>query len=82
MIHDIRVYQKDFERVLSGKQKWILALDDRDYRKSDILRIKEYNYENGSYTGRELSREVIALSESLNTKGLSDGYIIMSIRKY
>ena len=76
-IHELKIYPEFFELVLQGKKKFELRKDDRGFAEGDYILLKEFNPEDGSFTGRE--RKYIISYILRDFIGLTSGYVIMSI---
>ena len=77
MEHELKIYPKYFEDVISGKKKFEIRKNDRKYRVGDILKLKEWD--NIKYSGREARAEVIYLIDD-KFAGIQPGYVVMGIR--
>jgi len=77
MVHELKILPEYFEAVASGKKKFEVRYDDRDYQTGDELILHEINrgYE-GSYTGRCIRVSVTYVYRGDYCKR---GYCIMSI---
>lgn len=76
MEHELKIYPKYFEDVISGKKKFEIRKNDRKYRVGDILILKEWD--NIKYSGREARAEVIYLIDD-KFAGIQPGYVVMGI---
>lgn len=77
MEHELKIYPKYFEAVISGKKKFEIRKNDRKYRVGDILILKEWD--NIEYSGREARAEVIYLIDD-KFVGIQPGYVVMGIK--
>lgn len=76
MEHELKIYPKYFEDVISGKKKFEIRKNDRKFRVGDILILKEWD--NIKYSGREARAEVIYLIDD-KFAGIQPGYVVMGI---
>lgn len=76
MEHELKIYPKYFEDVLSGKKKFEIRKDDRKFRIGDVLVLKEWD--NIKYSGREAKAKVIYLIDD-KFVGIQPGYVVMGI---
>lgn len=65
-----------FEEILNERKSWEVRMNDRDYRRHDLLVLREWTPENG-YSGREISRAVVRVV-SLDSIGLK-GWVHMDL---
>lgn len=76
MIHELKVLPEYFNQVASHNKNFELRKDDRDYRVGDWILLKEFD--NGSYTGREVGCFAITyILRDCPQYGLMDGYCIL-----
>ena len=79
MIHELKVWTEYFDLILSGKKKFELRKNDRDFKTGDILFLRDYDPIKGLYTGRCTNKYITyVLNDALNF-GLIDGYVILSL---
>ena len=75
-IHELKILPEYYSAVVSGKKRFELRKNDRDFRAGDILRLEEWD--GHEYTGR--ATDVMVLYILLEYAGaLAPGYCIMSI---
>lgn len=79
MIHELKTLPEYFEAVFMGYKTFEIRNNDRDFKKGDILILKEWNPKTEQYTGRELARTVTYVFEG-GSFGLEKGFVIMSIQ--
>lgn len=70
--HDLKIYSRHFEDMLSGKKKAEQRVNDRDFQVGDTLLLREVTESELRYTGRKLYVTITHI-----TRG--DGYDILSI---
>ncbi|MDU7031650.1 DUF3850 domain-containing protein [uncultured Robinsoniella sp.] len=76
MEHELKIYPKYFEDVISGKKKFEIRKNDRKYCVGDVLLLKEWD--NIKYSGKEVKAEVIYLLDD-KFIGIQPGYVVMGI---
>ena len=76
MEHELKIYPKYFEDVLSGKKKFEIREDDRRFCIGDVLILKEWD--NIKYSGREIKAKVSYLIDD-KFVGIQPGYVVMGI---
>lgn len=77
-IHELKINPKYFDDVKSGRKRFEIRKDDRDYKVGDLIILKEY--ENGHYTGREIKCLTIRyILRDAAEYGLMDGYCILGL---
>lgn len=76
-IHDLKTWPEPF-RAVGRKQKTAeFRLNDRYFKKGDLLNLREWNPDTKLYTGYSLLVEVKHILQS--GFGIPDGYCVMSI---
>ena len=76
MEHELKIYPKYFEDVLSRKKKFEIREDDRRFCIGDVLILKEWD--DIKYSGREIKAKVIYLIDD-KFVGIQPGYVVMGI---
>ena len=79
MIHQLKIQDKYFEKIISNKKTFELRKDDRGYRVGDYLGLNEATLKNGEW--KETGRFVLVKVEGILDEfvGIEEGYVIMSI---
>ena len=75
-IHSLKILPEYFQAILSGKKKFEIRKNDRDYKAGDILLLNEWNGE--KFTGNTLSKKVTYIL-GCESGYVLDGYVVMSI---
>ena len=78
MVHELKVLPRYYEKVVSGKKRFELRKDDRNFKVGDLIRLQEYDRD---YTGKDCLVEIIYKLDGGNY-GLEKGYCILSIEPY
>ena len=73
--HDIKLSANFWTDLVSGKKKFELRKNDRDYRVNDKLLMREHK--NGEPTGRTILADITYMLEDYT--GLTEGYAILGI---
>lgn len=76
MIHELKIFSKYFNAILSRKKTFEVRFDDRNYKENDELLLREIDEINCDYTGREVCVKVTYV---LRGDYCKHGYCIMSI---
>jgi hypothetical protein len=84
MIHELKSWPTFFEAIRRTIKRHELRRNDRDYRVGDILKLREYDPENDTYTGREQVATVTYITSvdspcAFSEQGLQPGFCILSI---
>lgn len=72
--HDLKILPKYFTDVISGKKKFELRLNDRDFQVGDIFIMREWY---GGYTGKYFINSIGYVLKDCPEYGLKDGYCII-----
>ena len=75
MQHELKILPQYFEAVVSGKKKFELRKNDRDYKVGDILMLREWDKD---YTGNFVKVKVEYILQDCPEYGLQNGYCILS----
>lgn len=78
MIHELKILPSYFEAVALREKTFEIRRNDRDYHVGDTLLLKEW--ENGDYTGREISRYVNYIHYGDGSFGIPEGIVIMNLK--
>lgn len=79
VIHDIKAWPEFFEALVDGRKNFEIRFNDRAYNVGHKLRIREFIPSpdgGGRYTGREVGRVIIYITNHEQRRG----YIVMGIR--
>lgn len=73
--HDLKIYPRYFDEIVSGKKTWELRKNDRGFAEGDRLRLTRPDGEN-------ITVEVLGVwtKHDLPIVPFPDGYVLMSIR--
>jgi ASC-1-like (ASCH) protein len=58
MIHNLKIENQYFERVLSGEKTFEIRYDDRGYQKDDDIILEEISSDKTGYSGRKIKAKV------------------------
>ncbi len=79
MTHELKTWPEYFTAVANCVKAFELRKDDRNYKKGDVLHLKEWDHIHNCYTGRELKCVVDYILREAEVFGLKPGFVIMSI---
>lgn len=74
MTHELKILPEYFEAVTSGRKRFEIRKNDRDYKVCDRLYLREWNGEN--FTGNSYKAEVTYITDYAQ----KDGYVVLGIR--
>lgn len=78
MVHKLKVKIKDFHEIFMGHKTFIIRNNYRNFNKSDILILKEWDSEMKQYTGRKMARSVTYILK--DHVGLQEGFVAIAIQ--
>lgn len=78
MVHELKILPVFFDAVRTGKKRFELREDDRDFGTGDALILREWKPSEG-YTGREIRTEITYILRDAPEYGLLEGYCILSL---
>lgn len=76
-IHELKILPEYYQAVIDGLQIFEIRYNDRNYRVGDVLVLKEWDGENGMYTGRECKKQVMYITNYAQ----QDGYVVMAFSR-
>lgn len=77
-IHELKTHPLPFSAVIGGLKKHEVRVNDRCFQLGDDLRLREWNPETETYTGRYVVAQITYITEG-GTFGLPPDLIVMSI---
>ena len=77
--HELKILPKWYENVESNKKNFEIRRNDRDFKVGNTLVLQEY--EEGSYTGRQITRKIQYIYQGNGDYGLSEGYCILGLER-
>lgn len=77
MIHEIKILPIYYEKIKSKSKTFELRYNDRYYKLSDYLYLKEYD--NG-FSGRSMLLRITDILYDYQMKGIEKGYCIISFK--
>ena len=76
--HDLKTWPQFFVSLLDGTKTVEIRENDRGFQVGDTLRLREWNPEDGAYTGQEVVRTVTHIVAGI--PWLQPGCVAMSLR--
>jgi hypothetical protein len=76
--HNLKTVAPYFEEVWQVRKSFEVRENDRDFKVGDILCLKEWDYKNKVYTGREVDAEVTYILYDFRDI-IREGYVVMAI---
>lgn len=73
MVHEVKIEPEYFEKVISGLKTFEVRLNDRNYKKGDLLVLREWK--NKVYTGRSVQVNILDVYSGVFCL---EGYCIIS----
>lgn len=77
MIHKLKIEPQYFRQVISGKKKFEIRFNDRNYAVGDSLSLCEYNPVTGRFSGNSALASVTSICDDI--RFVKPGYVVMSI---
>lgn len=78
-VHDLKIWPKPFEAVLSGEKTYEVRKADRPFKVNDILMLMEWDPERKAYTGREVQRRISHITAG-GGWGIPHGLCVLGIQ--
>jgi len=75
LIHDLKTIPTYFQAAWSGVKRFEMRKNDRLYKCGDMVKLREYNLSDGSYSGREVHCRITYI---LRNYGELKDYVIFS----
>lgn len=77
MEHELKIYPKYYEDVISGQKTFEVRINDRKFQVGDILVLKEWD--NIRYSGR-VCNVIITYMIDDKFAGIMPGYVVLGIK--
>lgn len=81
MVHDLKTIQPYFDDIRSGRKKFELRKNDRNYSTGDFLNLWEYIPSEKRKTGEVYTVRIIYILDKFQD-ALKDGWCILGIEMY
>lgn len=78
MIHELKIAPKYFKSVISGEKTFEIRLNDRPFKKGDMLGLNEYDPDRKSYTGESCIAYIDYILD--DPEYCKSGFVVMSIK--
>ena len=75
--HELRTWPESFQAIVSGKKRYEVRPDDRDFEVGDLLVLREWDPTTKTYSGNAVRAEVTYLTRG--QFGVPSGLVVMSI---
>lgn len=79
--HILKTIPPFYDDVFTGKKKFEVRKDDRDFKVGDTLLLREWNPDTEQYTGRQTMFEIGYKLRSDFNFGILPGYCVLSLKK-
>ena len=76
-IHDLKIAPEHFASAQSGEKRAEFRINDRDYSRGDVLRLHEWEPENG-YTGKRVS---VRVTDVTGLTAWVGNYVMLSFQR-
>lgn len=80
-LHSLKTWTEYFEAVVDGRKTFEIRKNDRDFHVGDTLVLRDWDRNEGEYTGRKIEVEVMYITDGGNLGSLAKDHVCMSIRK-
>lgn len=77
-IHELKTWKEYFEEVFMGRKTFEVRKNDRNFKKGDILILKEWDNEKQEYTGRQMARGISYILTG-GQFGVENGFVVMAL---
>lgn len=81
VVHELKTESPWFNAVWREEKPFELRKRDRDFRVGDILKLREYDKDNG-YSGRVVWADILSILDNVPGYGLVAGHCIIGIRPF
>jgi hypothetical protein len=79
IMHELKVWPVYLDAILNGEKPFEIRRHDRDFRVGDVLRLREYDPEEGGY-GKRQSWQTVTYVMPGGRWGVSPDYCVMGLR--
>lgn len=80
MKHELKILPNYFQAVWYDKKNFEVRKHDRDFHVGDTLVLREW--ENGQYTGSEVSKDISYILTADEFEGIAPGYCVLGIKPH
>lgn len=77
-VHELKTWPSFFNAVMNGVKPFEVRKLDRNFKVGDYLLLREFNPNNGSYTGAVCTRQITYILKGGNF-GIEDGYGVLGL---
>jgi len=79
--HELKAWPQYFDALLTGEKTFEVRKNDRNFQVGDTLRIRDWNPNNGAYSGRELEFQVSYLLH-WGAFGIEAGNVVLGLYRH
>lgn len=76
--HDLKILPEFYQAVKNGEKTFEVRKNDRDFKKYDVIILREWDGE--KYTGRWLERSIGYILPG-GAYGIEDGYVVLALKR-
>jgi len=84
-VHELKCFDTYFRAVAAGEMPFQVRKNDRNFQSGDILWLREWELEEGRYTGRSLYCTITLILSKFAPDGgvdvIAPGYVVMGLGK-
>jgi len=80
MTHELKTWPEYYEAIITGRKKFEVRINDRNFQVGDRLLLQEWNPQTKEYTGRYTARKITYIMREGNEFLSLGESVIMSIR--
>lgn len=80
MIHQLKIRNEYFDRVLNDQKAFEVRINDRDFQVGDKVQLREIEGVDAGYTGNEIIVKITYLLQNID--GIINGYCVFGFEKY
>ena len=70
MTHELKIYRKFADAVVSGKKTWEIRFNDRGYKAGDLVHFRLFNPETKKHEEHPIERDLYEITHILDDSGL------------
>ena len=78
MVHELKTINPYFQRVWDEEKTFEVRINDRDFQSGDLVKLKEYDPESKTYSGRSVMAKIGYVLSGYDV-ALNEGYVVFSL---